>query len=132
VVWDGLLASLLDDGARRRFRVFDAAGAKGKALNQWTTDPIACLALIDIAYRRSIPVDLVTLLDKRYLPRLRERAKHDSLPVNEIFAHTEDSLDEYARLTPFVLRVIHPYVDRPFAFGSKGLPVSRGVAWQLT
>jgi hypothetical protein len=43
---------------------------------------------------------------------------------------TEDELDEHARLTIGVVGVIHPFVNRPFLFGGKGIAASGG-AWSL-
>lgn len=131
VVWEGLLATLEDDAARRRFRILDTAGARGRALAQWTTNRLSVAALTDVAYRQGIPVDLVTLLDEHYLPKLEKRAARDVLPISRVLVHTEASLDEYARATPFVVRVVHPYIDRPFLFGGKGIAVPSGSPWSM-
>lgn len=129
VLWEGLIANLEDDAARRRFRLLDAAGARGRALAQYATDYIASASLTDLAYRRSVPVDLVTFLGERYGKKLARRAELDSLPISRVLLHTEDSLDAYARATPFVVRVMHPFIDRPFLFGGKGIAVRSGEPW---
>lgn len=131
VVWDHLLATLPDDAAMRRFVVFDRVGRRERALRQWETIPISIIALTDIAWRRSIPVDLVTYLGEEYVSKLRKRVEREAIPVTNIFSHTEDTLDAYARHTPFVLGVIHPNIYRPFLFGSKGIPVTSGKPWSI-
>lgn len=99
-------------------------------MKQWQTNVIAVRALNDLAFRRGYPVDLVTLLDKRYEQKLRARARGEDLPVSSVRAMTEDELDEHARLTIGVVGVIHPFVNRPFLFGGKGIAASGG-AWSL-
>lgn len=131
VVWDGLLATLPDEAAIHRFNSYHRVKARGKAIREWETNTITRRALLDLAYRRSYQVDLVTFLDPTYTQKIKARARGDELPITTVYSFTEDKLDEYARLEPYVLGVIHPFTDRPFLFGSKGIPAVTGQAWNL-
>lgn len=131
VVWDGLIVTLPDEQAKSRFKSYQRVNARGKAIREWVTNEISRRALLDLAYRRSYQVELATFLDPTYLQKIRSRVRGDQLPVSGVQSYTEKTLDEYVRTSVDIIGVVHPFSDRAFMFGSKGIAANPGEAWQL-